>query len=119
MIPDILSSTFVANLTVPYIIEATGAFLITLALASFLFRFFRYLMRGLERAEELAERNYQAQEHLSLMVTAVQAGLIKKIATDNKIVIDDEIKEFPEMIDADTELAAKMKQRLQKKILKL
>lgn len=102
------------NVTGAMTLEAIGSLLIAFVASYFLYRFGKFIFGAMDRAEQYGEQSYRNRAYIKLMVTGLQAGMLKQVAVDEKIALDEEIKLIP--TDSNNKVAEEIKTKLMKDI---
>jgi hypothetical protein len=109
-----VTTSLTGNLSGAMMIEAFGSLFLAIVAAYVLYRFARFVFDALDRAEEYSEQSYRSRAYIKLMVTGLQAGMLKQVAESEKVDLAKEIELIP--TDGNNPISKEIKQKLMKDI---
>jgi hypothetical protein len=108
------ATTLTGNISGAMMVEALGSLFIAIVAAYVLYRFAKFIFDAMDRAEEYSEQSYRSRAYIKLMITGIQAGLLKQVAEAEKINLEDEIKNIP--TDGNNPIGKQIKDKLLKDV---
>ena len=108
------ATTLTGNISGAMMVEALGSLFIAIVAAYILYRFARFMFDAIDRAEEYSEQSYRSRAYIKLMITGIQAGMLKQVAEAEKISLAEEVAAIP--TDGDNKVGKQIKDKLLKDI---